>query len=91
MITRYGPADGLSVVWMGRRTAEEHTRHVYNVKPETGLGWKPYTIIIESGALAHTAFHTAQELRRWLGGGFKIRLGSHWRRPGIRCGVVVAR
>lgn len=91
MRTRYGPTDGLSIVWMGRRTAEAHIRRAYNVKPEHGLGWEPYTIIIQNGALAHTAFYSARALRRWLGNDFKIRLSSHWKGSGIRSGRVIAR
>lgn len=46
--------------------AEAHERRTRNISPETGLGWTPYRFKVEHGAIAHTAFHTVDQLRAWL-------------------------
>jgi hypothetical protein len=58
--------------------AERWTRNSYNVPDHVGLGWKPYTVLIQSyGATAYKAFHSVADLRRWLGGLGVSLTGGH--------------
>ena len=43
--------------------AEAHDRRIYNVKPDAGLGWAPYTYRVTEHATAVWACHTDEEFR----------------------------
>lgn len=65
------------VTILGSKTAERHERMCIGIsdKPEIGLGWKPYTVLVTDGAIAHRAFHGVRAFKQWLRGR-KLRL---WR------------
>jgi hypothetical protein len=62
------------------KAALAHERRVLNLPEDIHLGWTPYRFRAEHGAVPHTAFHTIEELRRWIDReGFKIvRVSSHY-------------
>ena len=68
----------LHVTIFAKRGAEAWVRHAYNVPPHVGLGWTPYRVLVTSngGTLAHTAFLTVAEFKRWLGTR-KVKLQPH--------------
>lgn len=75
----------LRVSWMTPKQAEAHTRLVYNVPSHVGLGWTPYTIIVQTrGCLAHTAFTNARDFRRWLkANGYTLRITGRFLGDGL--------
>lgn len=86
------PCDGLRVTLLASKRAEEHVRRTHNVPDDVLLGWRPYTIIVTSyGGVAHTAFWSMREFRRWLGRDFKLSIFGPYQHPGMRVGKVVAR
>lgn len=88
-MSAYGAEDGLHICVMSRRYAKNHTRRVHNVPDNVGLGWKPYTVIVTSyGGVAHTAFHSIRELKRWLGSEFRVSLTGPWNAQGMRAGRI---
>lgn len=87
MTSQYGPREGLSVYLMSRPEAERFTRRVHNVPDSSGLGWQPYTIIVQDGSLAHTAFITMREFKVWLSS-YRLTLTGNWRRRGFRAGKI---
>ncbi|MCP4878277.1 MAG: hypothetical protein GY896_22725 [Gammaproteobacteria bacterium] len=68
------------VTCLTAKVALAHDRRVYKVADDVGLGWTPYRFRVEHGAIAQTAFHTIEELRRWLDReGFEIeRVSSNY-------------
>jgi len=90
-MSAYPAGDGLHVYLFSKQEAERYTRNCYNVPPHVGLGWTPYTVIVQSyGATAHTAFHSVRQLRNWLGERYTLK-GGAWNRRGFRSYVVEAR
>jgi hypothetical protein len=59
--------DKLHVTLFGKQGAEKWVRHAYNIPAHVGC-WKPYRVLVTShgGTLAHTAFYTLGDFRRWL-------------------------
>lgn len=88
---RYGAQDGLHICVMSRKYANDHERRTHNVPDDVMLGWKPYTIIVTSyGGVAHTAFHSVKDLKRWLGSNYRVHLGGRWSAQGMRAGRIEA-
>lgn len=88
-MSSFCPYTGLHVYMMTPAEAERCDRVSYHVPPENGLGWVPYTIRVQSyGATAYKAFHSARELRAWLGG-FTLK-PAHWNRRGFRSFTVAS-
>jgi hypothetical protein len=70
----------LHVTLFGKRGAETWVRHAYNIAPHVGLGWTPYRVLVTShgGTLAHTAFLSFKEFKRWLNNkGLHVTLSPH--------------
>jgi hypothetical protein len=84
----FGPYDGLHIIMMSPAYAERWTRNCYNVPDDIRLGWKPYTILIQSyGGTAYEAFHSLDDLRQWMRGSFAVSgLRRYWR--GCHCGRI---
>lgn len=80
---------GMHVTIMGDRYADAWTRRVYNVPPESGLGWKPYRVLIMSHAISYKAFATVRAFRRELRA-CGLSLISHRQARGLRVGQVAA-
>ena len=73
-----------SLVQLTPEEAEAHDRRCYNVQPNVGLGWKPYTFRATYGAISQFACHTEEQLAHALSSrGLKITGWSEWRN-GIR-------
>lgn len=90
MSTKADLKAGLRVCVFSREEAERFDRRVYNVSPDTRLGWKPYTIrVTDSSATALAAFHKASDFKRWLGREARLALHSYGR--GVRCGRILPR
>ncbi len=83
----YGPSSGLHVYLMSKAEAERFDRRTHNVPDDHTLGWRPYTIIVQYRTLAHTAFVTMREFKRWLGRDFKLYITSG--RKAFRSGVII--
>ena len=72
----------LHVTLFAKGGAETWVRHVYNIPSHVGLGWTPYRVIVAShgGTLAHTAFLTVKEFKRWMHNqGYSLQLNPHHR------------
>lgn len=93
-MSHFRPYEGLHVYMMSKREAERYTRHVYNVPKDVGLGWTPYTILIQSyGATSYCAFYSARDMRKWLGDRYTVSLNRKgWQqRRAFRSGLIVQR
>jgi len=75
---------GLWVIWMTPEAAERHTRKVMNIPEDSGIGWQPYQVLVNTpNCLSYCAFRTMLDFRRWVGDhrvefkhmGLGVRLG----------------
>ncbi len=85
----YQPSKHCHVAFFSKQEAHRFDRRIYNVPKHCSLGWRPYTIrVLYRGCLAHCAFHSMREFKRWLGRGLSVRLATAMRRPGFRYGFI---
>ncbi len=72
------PAD-LRVTLLTKRGAERWVRHAYQIRPEVGLGWTPYQVLVTTGYVtAYTAFLTFRTFRQWCRAqGYRLQLNPY--------------
>ena len=64
----------LHVCILGSKTAERHDRMCYGVRPDVGLGWRPYTVRVTLDTAGYRAFYSVRDFKRWMGGRYKLKL-----------------
>ena len=84
----YNVKPGLTVMLLTQEEANRHTRRTHSIPDDCGLGWTPYTIIVQDGTLAYCAFNRMADFKRWLGW-HKLQLSTNWRRQSFRMGRIV--
>jgi hypothetical protein len=80
----------LNVTLFGKQGAEKWVRHAYSIPAHVGC-WTPYRVLLTShgGVLAHSAFYTFAEFKRWLRtSGRKLSLQPHHRQNYSRAWVA---